>query len=208
MLENQTISFTPPGPSSATVGGPTYTPVATATSTLPVTITLDSTSTGRSLSGTGVVSFTGIGSCVIDANQGGNGSYNPAPPAQESIAVIVGGGPSDQTIMFNSSAPTDASAGMATYTPMATATSGLPVTITVDPSSASVCVISAGGVVSFVAPGTCLLDANQGGNGSYNPAPQVQQPIVVTAETWPTDPSWDPYNLPEWFWNILLTFWT
>src|SRR5205085_1234593 len=36
------------------------------------------------------------------------------------------------------------------------------------------------GVVSFQAVGTCVLDANQPGNASYNPAPQVQQSFTVT----------------------------
>ena len=54
-----------------TAGGATYTPTATATSGLAVTITLDGTSTGCTLNA-GVVGFTAGGTCVVDANQAGN----------------------------------------------------------------------------------------------------------------------------------------
>ena len=59
---NQTISFTSSAPAAATVGGPTYTVTATATSGLPVTLT-------------------------IDATQAGNASYNASPQVQQSFAV-------------------------------------------------------------------------------------------------------------------------
>ncbi len=67
---------------------------------------------------------------------------------------------------------------VATYTPTATATSGLTVALTIDATSSAVCSIS-GGVVSFIATGNCVIDANQAGNGSYNAAPQVQQTFAV-----------------------------
>ena len=170
---NQTISFTSTNPSPVTVGGATYTPTATATSGLAVTITLDGTSTGCTLSG-GVVSFTAVGTCKIDANQAGNANWNAAPQVQQSITVNKG----NQTISFTSTNPSPVTVGGATYTPTATATSGLAVTITVDASSSAVCSIS-GGVVSFEAAGTCTLDANQAGNVNWNAAPQVQQSITV-----------------------------
>ena len=136
-----------------------------------MTITLDSSSTGCSLSGAGVVSFTAVGNCVIDANQGGNGSYNPAPPAQESIAVTAAS-LEGQTISFTTTAPTSATVGGATYSPAAMATSGLPVTITLD-SSSNGCSLSGAGVVSFTGFGPCVIDANQGGNGTYGPPPSA-----------------------------------
>lgn len=85
----------------------------------------------------------------------------------------------NQTISFTSTAPS-ATVGGLTYTPTAAASSGLPVTISVDSSSSSICSISSG-VVSFSAAGTCLLNGNQAGNTSYNPAPQVRQSISVIA---------------------------
>ena len=169
---NQTISFTSTNPSPVTVGGATYTPTATATSGLAVTITLDGTSTGCTLSG-GVVSFTAVGTCKVDANQAGNGTWNAAPQVQQSITVNKG----NQTISFTSTNPSPVTVGGATYTPTATATSGLAVTITLDGTSTG-CTLS-GGVVSFTAVGTCLVDANQAGNANCNAAPQVQQSITV-----------------------------
>ncbi len=56
--------------------------------------------------------------------------------------------------------------------------SGNPITLTIDPTSSSVCAISAG-VVSFTAVGTCTIDANQLGNSGYFPASQVQQSFAV-----------------------------
>ena len=62
-----------------------------------------------------------------------------------------------QTISFTSTAPTIAIVGGATYTPTATATSGLTVALTVDAASASICSIS-GSMVSFNTAGTCLVE--------------------------------------------------
>ena len=171
---NQTITFTSTAPGNATVGGATYTPTATASSGLAVTITVDASSAAVcSINGGGVVSFTGSGTCTLDANQAGSNTFNAAPQVQQAFGVKR-----NQTISFTSTAPGAATVGGATYTPTATATSGLAVTITVDGSSSGICSIS-GGAVSFQTPGSCVLDANQAGNGTYNAAPQVQQTFNV-----------------------------
>ena len=99
---NQTITFTSTAPASASVGGATYSVAATASpSGLPVAFTIDATATSVcSISGS-TVSFIGVGTCVIDANQPGNANYNAAPQAQQSFAVAKG----NQTITFTSTAP-------------------------------------------------------------------------------------------------------
>src|SRR5260370_4376236 len=79
-----------------------------------------------SISGS-TVSFIGAGTCVIDANQAGNGNYNAAPQAQQSFAVAKG----DQTITFTSTAPTNAHVNGPTYTVTATSTAGLTVAFTI-----------------------------------------------------------------------------
>src|ERR1700726_3661986 len=161
---NQTITFTSTAPAGAKVGGPTYTVTATASSGLTVTFTIDaSASAVCSISGS-TVSFTGAGTCVIDANQAGNANYNAAPQVQQSFAVAKG----DQTITFTSTAPGGAKVGGPTYTVTATASSGLPVTFTIDASASAVCSIS-GSTVSFIGTGTCVIDANQAGNANYKP---------------------------------------
>jgi hypothetical protein len=81
-----------------------------------------------------------------------------------------------QTISFTSANPSPATVG-ASYTPTATATSGLSVTFVLDAASTG-CSLS-GGVVSFTAAGTCVIIANQPGDATYIAAPQVQQSITV-----------------------------
>jgi parallel beta-helix repeat protein len=171
----QAIIFTSTAPVGAVVGGPTYTPTATGGgSGNPVVFSIDAASTVCTISA-GVVYFIGNGTCIVDANQAGNATYNPAPQVQQSFGV----GKADQTITFTSTAPTNAVAGGATYTSTATATSGLVVSLTIDASASTVCTISTG-VVSFIGTGSCKVNANQAGNGIYNPAPQVQQSFAVS----------------------------
>jgi hypothetical protein len=90
--------------------------------------------------------------------------------------------PLTQSIKFTSSAPSKARAGESTYKVTATATSGLPVSLAVAPSSASICSLSgatSGSTVTTAALGTCTIDANQEGNESYEAATQVQQSFTV-----------------------------
>lgn len=84
-----------------------------------------------------------------------------------------------QTVSFTSTAPTNATLDSSPYVPTASATSGLPVAITVDASSSSVCSIDGSGNVTYQAAGTCTLNANQGGNIDYAAAAQVQQSFTV-----------------------------
>jgi hypothetical protein len=175
----QSVTFTSSAPSAAVVGGPTYTPTASATSGLAVTISLDSSSTGCSLSG-GVVTFTAVGTCLIDANQAGNANYLPAPQVQQSITVAQ----QSQAITFTP--PVSATVGGTATLTASGGASGNPVVFTVDPSSgAGVCSVSGvdGTTVSYQAVGTCLIDANQAGSTNYLAAPQVQRSITVTQGT-------------------------
>ena len=173
--QNQTITFTSTAPGGATVGGATYTPTATATSGLAVTITVDGSSSGICSITGGAVSFQTPGSCVLDANQTGNGTYNAAPQMQQTFTVAKG----NQTITFTSTAPGAAAVGGATYTAAATASSGLTVTFT--SGTPTVCTSSGtnGSIFTFVANGTCTVNANQTGGTNYNAAPQVQQSFGV-----------------------------
>ena len=96
-------------------------------------------------------------------------------PARPAAAWVIKG---SQTITFTSTAPGAAAVGGPTYTVTATASSGLPVTFTIDASATSVCSIS-GSTVSFIGGGMCVIDANQAGNANYNPAPAAQQAFAV-----------------------------
>jgi hypothetical protein len=171
----QTIAFTSTAPSSATVGGPTYTVAATASSGLPVSFS-SGTPSVCSVSGS-TVRFLTVGACTVDANQAGNSNYDPAPQRQQSFAV----GKGSQAITFSSTAPSSATVGGPTYTVAATGgASGNPVTFTIDAASSSVCSLSGStSTVSFLTAGTCTIDADQPGNSNYDAAPQVQQSFAV-----------------------------
>jgi hypothetical protein len=107
VLEPQTIAITSPKPTAAAVGS-TYTVVATATSDLPVTFSIDpTTSSTCSVSGS-MVTFTSTGPCLIDANQVGNSVYGPAPEAQQLVNV---GGAAPSAISIESLNPLTGGSG-------------------------------------------------------------------------------------------------
>ena len=170
----QTIGSLSTAPSGVVVGGATYTPSATASSGLGVSITVDSSSSGVCAISAGVVSFNAVGTCTLDFNQAGNANFAPAPEVQQGFPVAIG----PQTIGSISNRPNDPVVGGPVYFPSATATSGLAVSITVDPSSSAVCSISAG-LVSFNAVGTCAVDFNQAGSANWLPATQEQQATII-----------------------------
>ena len=103
----------------------------------PVTFTpyRPSTSTAGSCSLSGsALSYTGVGNCIIDANQAGNANYNAAPLAQKTFAVGKGA----QAITFTSTHPFSATGSVGSGTPTLSATgggSGNPVTFTIDATS-------------------------------------------------------------------------
>ena len=86
-----------------------------------------------------------------------------------------------QVITYTSPAPTNATVG-GTYTATATSNSGLPVTLT--SITPAVCTI-ANGVVSFVAVGSCTLQADQAGDSTHLPASAPQSFNVVAGSTQP-----------------------
>ena len=113
------------------------------------------------------ITLVKAGTCTVEANQAGNATYNPAPEVSQSFTVAK----ASQTITF-------ANPGTQTKSPVtvrATASSGLAVTF----SSATSSVCSAGGTngasITLVKAGTCTVEANQAGNATYNPAPEVSQ---------------------------------
>ena len=121
-------------------------------------------------------SFVGLGTCTIDVDQAGDASYLPAPQVQQSFAV----GLAAQAISFNSTPPASAFVGDPAYTVSASASSGLAVTFAATPGSVGICTAS-GATISIVGAGTCTIDANQAGNGSYQAAVPVQQSFVISA---------------------------
>lgn len=184
----QAITFTTTPPVHAVVGGPTYTVGATGGgsgnyinfSTIYFTEPAICTVAGS------VVSFISPGTCVIAANQpalsnqSGFLYYSAAPQVEQTFTVYAG--PATQTIAFTSTPPSNAMVHGAPYTASASASSGLPVTLSINASATSVCSIT-GSIVTFNGVGLCVLDANQSGNADYLTASQAQQSMIVHEPT-------------------------
>jgi outer membrane protein OmpA-like peptidoglycan-associated protein len=172
---NQTILFTNTPPTNP-LPGTTYTVVATGgASGNPVTFSVGVQTSGCTVNSvTGVVTLTlPAGTCVIAASQAGNTAYNAATIVDQTVDTV----PGTQTINFTNAPPASPLIG-STYTVTATGgASGNPVTFSVDHTSTSGCTVnSTTGLVTLLAPiGTCVIDANQAGNGVYGAATQVQQ---------------------------------
>ena len=109
------------------------------------------------------------------------------------VSAFVSGGPGpvlfalsnnliSQTITFTSTPPANAAIGGTPYTVTADASSGLPVTFSIDPASSAVCAIS-GNTVSFTGPGSCVILADQPGNGVYGPAPTATHTAISVSDT-------------------------
>ena len=170
-LTPQTITFNNPG--TQTVGTP-LTLSATASSGLAVSFA--STTTGIcTVSGT-TATFIAAGTCTIQATQTGNSTYAAATPVSQSFTVnAVGLTP--QTITF-------ANPGTQTVgTPLtlsATASSGL--TVSFASTTTSVCTVS-GTTATFIAAGTCTIQATQPGNATYAAATPVSQSFTVNGRS-------------------------
>jgi hypothetical protein len=136
---------------------------------------VDGTASGCSVTA-GVLSVSSAGTCLVTATKAGDGNYNSASSSQTTVSFAK----ASQSITFTSQPPAQPQVGGA-YTLAATAGSGLPVAFSIDPSSGTgVCSI-AGAVVSFTAAGTCVIDANQAGDGNYLASKMSQQTVTVAA---------------------------
>ncbi len=180
----QTISFT--APATGTVGGSAVLSATGGGSGNPVVFSVDQSSGPGvcTVSGTNgaTVNYAAAGSCVIDANQAGNASFTAAPQVTKTITVGQGG-PAAQSISFT--APATGVVGGSAVLSATGGGSGNPVVFSVDSSSGSgVCSVS-GSTVSYLAAGSCVIDASQAGNASFTAAPQVTQTITVNAAVQP-----------------------
>lgn len=141
---------------------------ATATSGLPVTYT---SATPRTCTVTGgTVTLVAGGTCTVRAGQRGDDEYAAAPPAEDSFAIAKSG----QEITF--ARPGDTSLATRTVRVEATATSGLTVAVT--SADRDVCTVQRHRV-TLVGAGTCVLRADQRGNGRYAPAARVVRAFAV-----------------------------
>jgi hypothetical protein len=166
-LTNQTIAFAPL--SAQMYGVAPFAVTASASSGLPVSIA--STTKAVCTISANLVTVLAAGSCTLQASQPGNATYAAAPKVNRSFAVAK----ADQTIAF---AALDNRLVTAPPFPVAaTASSGLPVTVT--SLAVAVCRINAG-TVTLVAAGTCTIRAAQAGNAAYAAATPVERSFAVS----------------------------
>ncbi|HEV2982183.1 MAG TPA: hypothetical protein VGX51_12175 [Solirubrobacteraceae bacterium] len=170
--KTQSISVQLP---KSTFAGTSYAAEAEATSHLPVTIS-SATESICTVSSETTITLVKQGTCNLNFNQAGNGEYEPAPQFTQTFAVSKG--TLAQTITFTSLPPEPTLVGFNYKVEATGGGSGKPVTFSIDASSASLCTIS-GATVTFLAGGTCTIDANQEGTESYQPG-FAQQQVLVT----------------------------
>jgi large repetitive protein len=121
----------------------------------------------------------GVASAVFTANGiGGTYAVTASATGEPNASYTLTNIKTSQTLGYTSTKPTPRVGD--TYTPTATATSGLPVAITIDPTSSTVCTLTAG-LIQFGAVGTCTINADQPGNESFLSGTRVQQSVTVTA---------------------------
>jgi hypothetical protein len=154
--------------------------------TVTPTKTDSNATTVQYIGATGTTPFTGALSVgeniirVVVTAQNGS-TINTYTVAVTRAATVA------QTITQTSTSPTSPVVG-ATYTPTATASSGLTVAITIAAGSSSICTISSG-VVTFNAAGSCAILYNQAGDAGYAAAAQVSETLTIGKAT-PTFSSW------------------
>jgi len=175
----QGVAFTSATPTAAVFGG-TYVPGASGGSSgNPVTFG----AIGACTFSGGIVRFAAAGPCTVTADQAGSGNYDAAPQATQAFTIARAG----QTISL--SAPATKTLGDADFTVSASATSGLPVTLT----AGGGCTVS-GTTVHLTAVGPCTITATQAGDGNYTAATPVSATIAVI---WPFTGFFSPVdNLP------------
>jgi hypothetical protein len=131
-----------------------------ASSGLPVTLSVIS---GPATIKGGKVAITGTGVVVLAANQVGNASYAAATQITTSFTV----NPANQTIAKFAAIPTKTHGTPAFKVAVPKASSGLPVTLSVQSGPATI----SGNMVSVTGVGTVVLAADQQGSANYNVAP-------------------------------------
>jgi len=155
-----------------TYGDTALTLSATATSGLPVQFAVSDPGVARLADGK--ITLMGAGNCDIVAFQEGDSVYLPAPQVVQRLTVAK----APQAITFPEMGPM--LTGTPDFDPVATASSGLPITYT---SSNTAVATIAEGKIRITGPGTTLISARQNGNNRYGAAPTVARELVVSLNT-------------------------
>jgi hypothetical protein len=169
VIASQSITFTSTPPALAACGGGYTVDADGGASGNPVTFSVDPASSRDACSVVGAsVLFTGVGLCVIDADQRGSTYYEAAPQAQQAFTI----GPAAQAIAFPA---TSVTYGQADFSPAAAA-SGLAVTYS---NPVGPCAVDPSGLVQITGAGSCAITANQAGNALYRAATPVTQTFTI-----------------------------
>ncbi len=134
-------------------------PEATATSGLPVTFSSSNVNVIKLVNG--FIQVVGTGSASLIASQNGNQYYNAAP----SVSQIVVVNKQNQVIVFDSIP--EKTYGDIDFDPAAFASSGLPVTLTIE--NPNVAVLK-NNKIHIVGAGSTKITASQDGNKNYSAA--------------------------------------
>jgi len=157
-------------PVTTTYGGTA--PVLAATATSGLTPTYSATGTACSVTSSGTVTILSVGSCQITASQAGNSTYAAATPVTETVTV----NPAADVITIPGTVPATATVG-GTVPIGATTTSG--VTPTYNSTTPAICSVSATGVVTTIASGSCSVTVSQAAAGNYSAATPQTVTIAV-----------------------------
>ncbi len=148
---------------------PDYDPLASASSTLPVTYTSSNAAVATIVANK--IHITGVGNTTITASQVGDGNYNAAPDVTQSLSITK----ADQIITFPDIASRPL--GIPDFDPGATVSSGLAPVYT---SSNTAVATIVGNQVHIVGLGTTTITASQPGDANNNAASSVAKPLTVS----------------------------
>jgi sugar lactone lactonase YvrE len=175
-LSAQTISFTQPtSPVTFTPGFQITLNATGGGSGNPVVFSIGSTSTGAGIITGNVLTVTGAGTLMIDANQAGNSNYIAATQVAKELRVL----PAAQAISFTQpTTPVTYVPGLQIALTATGGASGNPVVFSIESSGTGVGTIT-GNVLTVTSAGTFAIEANQAGSAGYSAAPQVVRRIDV-----------------------------
>ncbi|MCY7420416.1 MAG: hypothetical protein LH478_01600 [Chitinophagaceae bacterium] len=166
----QTINF--PSIPNKNFGDVPFTPAASSTSGLPVSLTLVS---GPAMinTQTNLLTITGTGVVTVRANQVGNNTYDTAAPVIQSFTVNKAA----QTINFSTIPTQDFRSN--TLTLQANASSGIAVNYSILSGPAT----QAGNTITFTGLGTVTVRASQAGDNNYLPAATVDRNFCIRIDS-------------------------
>jgi hypothetical protein len=168
---NTISASTPPGAGAI---HQTYTPTASATSGDKVEISLNSESTGCSLSD-GKVTFNDNGVCVIDFNDPGNGAFAAASEVKQSITIGTGNPKTQGSVVITT---TSTGYGRPLVLSSTGGSGSGAVSYAVTSAGTANCSIS-GVTLTSTRAGTCVVVATKAADGTYAAATSLATTITI-----------------------------